>query len=453
MKIKSIINKFYGFSVKKHLIIIFCVALFVRICVSFVAYKTNAQDKWSDDLLYLDYTKTLINEGINFSLFVESVYIEWYDYIGPGIGILNYPIVCLFPNNCLMIFVFVSVIGSFIPIMIFLISHKLFNKSIALLSAYWSVFYILYLKFIPTMGKETWMSLFLLINVYFVFLLTDNNRDRKIVKQILVYFTSAIVMAFSILFDERFFVFILVFPILLLFYNKPFFNGFKIALVYSILVLLFLLPWNIRNYQRYDKVVIISKRTEHLTDRVLGYKNQDSGLMDDICALYGRYYIHDYQIDSVISGKKTVTDGGSEISEEMKLAMKNGYLPHPFKWYEAIWSRLKEFWRPLDLSNEYQKTGYCFNGKWSFRHNASTFLSYGILLPFFILGLFKLFKQEKKIFTILFLTIVVYCIIHVATICFTTWRYRVPIDSLIMIIAFYYLSSLFKKGSLICKEQ
>jgi hypothetical protein len=440
MRMKKTLKKYYNFSVKKHLIIIFCISLIIRISISFIAYKHKSHEIVSDNTLYLAYTNTLINEGVNFEPFHPLC-----EYTSPGIAILSYPIVYLFNSNWLMIFIFISIIGSLTPIMIFLIAIKIFNKSSAILAALWGVFYIQHLKFIPTMGKEIWMSLFMLLNVYFIILLTDKIRERGVGNQLLIFVTSTFVLAFSILFDERFIVFLLIYPVLILFLTKPFSNGLRNAFVYLILVIIFLLPWNIRNYQRYDKVVLLTKRTEHITDKLFGYENRNGNLMNEYFDTYGYEYIHDYQIDSVISGKITETDGGAEIHEAMRKAMKNGFLPHPLKWHEQYWSRFREFWRPVSFSGKYLNTGYYFNGKWSLRHNLSTMASYGVLLPFFILGLFRLLKREKKVFTILFMTIFVYCFIHVATVGFTVWRYRVPLDSLIILIAFYYISDLINR--------
>lgn len=438
MKIKNIFYRTYNFSARKHLVIIFSIALIVRVCVSVIAYQTNVMSKFGDDKCYYEYNTNLVDQGLNFeSLFNIS------DYCGPGIVIVNYPIFYLFGSNWMIIFLYVSVVSSFIPVLIYLISNKFLNKKTAILASFWSIVYILNLKFVPTMGKDIWMTLFLLLNVYYLLIILNNNfKDRTLKNKVKIYLISTLIFALSILYDERFLGFMAIFPLLILFLNKHKINGLKIASIYFLLTVIFLLPWNIGNYKKYGKVVILSKRTEHFTDKVFNYESQDHEVMDDICGLYGIYYLHDNQIDSVINGYITVTDGGYSIPKEMGQAMRNGNLPHPFKWNEALWSRFKEFWRPLDFSNEYQKTGYYFNGKWSLRHNISTFLSYGILLPFFVLGLFRLMKESRPMFFVFFTIISFYCLIHVATICFTVWRYRVPIDSLIMIIAFYYFSYL-----------
>ncbi|MBI4648415.1 MAG: hypothetical protein HY738_17985 [Bacteroidia bacterium] len=418
MKIVNLFKKFYHLPLFSHLVIIFLISLIIRSSVSIVAYQSNIMKDFADDLFYLNYVNVIIEQGINFKSFAMS------EYLVPGIGIVNYPFIYIFGNNWLM------------------------EKKTALLASIWSIFYVLHLKHVPTMGKELWMSLFMLLNIYLLLVIMDNFKSKPLKYQISIYLISSFIFAFSILFDERYFMFLMLFPLLILFLNKPIINGLKIASIYVLLTIIFLLPWHIRSYIRHDKIIILSKRTEKLTDKIFGYKNQNYEAMDDICSLYGRYYIHDYQIDSVINGYKKFTDGGYEITEDMRLEMKNGFLPHPFNWYESLWSRFKEFWRTTDFCNEYQKTGYYFNGKWSLKHNLSTFLSYGILLPFFILGLFELIKKKKKLFVILFSIIAFYCLIHVMYICFVTWRYRIPIDSIIIIIAFYYISPLLENLSI-----
>ena len=88
---KKMLRKYYDFSVKKHLIIIFCISLIIRISISFIAYKNKAHEIVSDNTLYLAYTNTLINEGVDFEPFHPLC-----EYTAPGIAILSYPIVYLF---------------------------------------------------------------------------------------------------------------------------------------------------------------------------------------------------------------------------------------------------------------------------------------------------------------------------------------------------------------------
>ena len=98
-------------------------------------------------------------------------------------------------------------------------------------------------------------------------------------------------------------------------------------------------------------------------------------------------------------------------------------------------------WKPVDFWWDYSSTGFRWDGKWSLAHNLTSGFFYGLLLPFFILGFVFLYKQNRTIFW-LFLVIVLYhTLIHVLFIPYSRNRYRLPIDFIIIILAW---SSIYK---------
>jgi hypothetical protein len=154
--------------------------------------------------------------------------------------------------------------------------------------------------------------------------------------------------------------------------------------------------------------------------------------LDTFNNIYGAFYIHDYQVDSVISGNKKITDGGWKISSAQIEAMKRGELPHPLTGVNAIRSRITTMLEPFQIKGRYERTGYFYYKK-STRHNIATGLFYGVMFFFSFPGFYHLFKLNKKVFYLLIAPILIYTLIHALTIPYTNWRYRLPLDSIFII--------------------
>ena len=140
------------------------------------------------------------------------------------------------------------------------------------------------------------------------------------------------------------------------------------------------------------KFVLLTPRTERFTDKIFGYEQKDY-FSDDFTSIKGTYYIHDYQMDSVITGLKTVTDGGYKIPDVQIEAMKNGDLPAPLTGFAAFFSRLKTMFEPIQIKGDFERTGYYYYKK-SLRQNIATFLFYGVLSHFFFSRVLLLVQNQ-----------------------------------------------------------
>ena len=81
--------------------------------------------------------------------------------------------------------------------------------------------------------------------------------------------------------------------------------------------------------------------------------------------------------------------------------------------------------------------------KWSLRHNIVTIASYGLLLPFALIGIVSLAKKRDKILWFFILPIFFHTLVH--TLIWGETRYRLPIDMFLIISAGYGVSLTQKK--------
>lgn len=417
-------------------LILFIFGLVLRISYALYAYNDNIMEGFKDDKYYFQMSKEMSEQG---SLFYTTDQPE-YDIVGPGLVWIDGLVITLLGENWLWIFVINAIATGLIAMLTFKVACLIVDRESAILAGIWSCFYLFYFILTPTAGKDIWMALFLILMVY---LLLIQSRQVKINYPLLILFTFIFVFSFHL--DERFFMFS---PFIFLYFLASDTNGFKQfkfskSILFVLLVILLMLPWGIRNYNKHNKIVLISTRTERLTDKLLGYESRELPI-DYLTDLKGKNYIYDYQIDSVKNGSIKFTDGGAEISEAQRQTMLKGKLPHKFTFAEAVWSRTKILLRPFQIGGEFQKTGYFYYKK-SFKHNLASFLFYGVMFIFAFPGFYWLFYENRTGFILLLTTILIYTAIHAFFVPWTTWRYRLPLDSLFIITGSYGMMMAFKK--------
>jgi hypothetical protein len=118
--------------------------------------------------------------------------------------------------------------------------------------------------------------------------------------------------------------------------------------------------------------------------------------------------------------------------------MRNhGKLPRSFSFIENALMSFRTLWKPVDITYNYTTGGYRFDGKWSLLHNLAVGMTYGILLPFFVIGWISLYRSNRRIAIFLLLILVYHTLIHIVFIPFTRNRYRIPIDFIIIILGWH----------------
>ena len=101
-----------------------------------------------------------------------------------------------------------------------------------------------------------------------------------------------------------------------------------------------------------------------------------------------------------------------------------------------------EFFSPINLGrfSPYPSGDYLIN---STRHNLANLLNYGILLPFFLLGIVLLIIRKRREVWLLLIPILFHTTFHVFS--WARERYRFVIDTLIIMLAMYAVIWLYQK--------
>lgn len=403
---------------------LFLIGVVIRLSYVVYAYNNDIMDGFKDDKYYYHMAIEMSEQGKLFYTTDDPA----YDIVGPGLVWINGLTIIMFGDNWLGIFIISAIASGLIVFFTYKTARLILDEDSALLAGIWSCVYLFYIMFSARAGKDIWMSTLMIVLLY---LLLVQVPQLKVNYPLFILFTFIFVFSFHL--DERYFMFS---PFIFFYFLVIDTNGFRQfrftkSILFVLLVILFMLPWSIRNYYKHNKVVLISTRTERLTDRLLGYESRELPI-DYLTDLKGKNYIHDYQIDSVLNGSIKYTDGGTEISEAQRQTMLKGKLPHEFTFQEAVWSRTKIFLRPFQIGGEFQKTGYFYYKK-SFKHNLASFFFYGIMFFFAIPGFYWMFNKNRTGFILLLSTILIYTAIHALFVPWTTWRYRLPLDSLFII--------------------
>lgn len=413
-------------------IIIFSLAFLVRLVYIAIFYYPDIAKSFSDDLAYMNMTQNIIEQGFWLTN-LESLG-SYSGAVGPGIGWILLPVVAVFGANWLAVFIYVAIGSALISVLIYKIALFLYNKRIALFASIYSIFFISFMKYTISSGKDIWMTLLFLFTIYLIIRLDEKSKR-------FVLYTVLSAFIYTVLFhlDERF---LILSPVLFLFLTiknlKPLKLEIKKPLIFTLFVLLLTLPWTLRNYKVYKRVLFVSVRTAPLTENLIGYEPKEY-----LSSNKDRWYISETKIDSISKGLIPERELLMDMDKQQINAIKMGITPKPYNYWQIVWASFINFWEPVDFKYSYYHDGYRFDGKWSFKHNISTGLTYGIVLIFSIIGLFYLFNKNRRInYLLIFLTLT-YFFIHLFLIPFTKYRYRLPIEPIVIIYGCYGIFIMF----------
>jgi hypothetical protein len=428
---RQLFNRFLSSDDKRIAILLFSAALVLRAAYALYFYFSQPLPATN---IYYELAQEIISQG---RILYDTSH-PYYEFPGPVLPWINAVTMLVLGENYLGLYIVTAVGSSLITLYTYKTARLFLDKRVSVISGLWSLFYLFYFFYTPTPGKDIWMSFFMIFLIY-NFIKLFGNQEFSYQR----YFVFILMFAISFHLDERFFVFTPIIGLFLLNLDTSGFRklNFSKTILFALLLIFLMVPWTYRNYRKHDKIVLLSTRTETFTDPIFGYETR-AHMLDNANDIYGIYYIHENQFDSVIDGTKTHTDSGRKISPAMVTAMQKGRYPSPLTGIRAFSVRLLSMFEPLQIKGRYERSGYFYYQK-SVKHNIVTFLFYGSMFLLSIGGFVKLYNSNTKVFYIFLSVILIYALIHALAIPYTNWRYRLPLDSIFIMVGVYGLVEIY----------
>lgn len=411
----------------------FVLSFIIRLIYCIYYDYTFAFTTFGDDLDYISYANNILVQGIT----VKDISQMYGNAHLSGIGwpLILASVFKIFGENYYIVYLLNILFSSFQVVLVYLVAKEIFNKHVAIFSAVWCAFYIKFIKYTPSILKENLLH-FLFFLVIYLFI---RQIKEKSIKTLILLILAFIFLIHT---DERYFAF---FPLILLLYlyyfRKDLKTGLKLSGIFAGAVILLMIPWTIRNYEVYQKPVILTLRTAPFTDKILGYDEniiQEESIGKNTS--YNRKNLPAYEeitmklvnkepLDSMHLDKYTYID-------LMRKGIADGKIPRTFSKAENIYANFTELFRPFRFSGGYIANGYRYMPPWPMFNNAVVILQYGILLPFFFIGFYFFITSKNKYFLLVTSFLIMYSFVHIF-LAHSVERYRNPIDGLIFMIAFY----------------
>ena len=402
----------------KILIILFIASLIIRSIFGVITYDKMGSSGFGDDWTYIGYAHQLVKGNIIH--FDETSPYPGYDKVlsesyGPGLPIIITPVIAIFGDNYVYIYILNALLQSVAVIFVFLLGKEYFNKKVGLLSAAWITFYWYHIQYIPRILKETVLVLLVILALYFFIL---SIKKKNITNIILTSF----IFTYLLHTDERFIFFFPVFLFGYFFLNEwNLKKGLRQSLIFCLMVLCFMTPWLIRNQIKYNQPVLITARLQDRINRLIGAE-----------PIHSKNFTWDREVVLAKYKKK------GKKQEELEY-IQSGNTPYFFEGVENIIINVIEHWRFVRFRPGYVMQGYRFAGAWTNRANILYPLQWGVPLLLCVVSVFIAFYKKNKYAIFLFCMIIVHAVLHSGILLYGKARYRVPFDVVVIIIGFYGL--------------
>ncbi|MDD5595616.1 MAG: glycosyltransferase family 39 protein [Candidatus Omnitrophica bacterium] len=299
-------------------------------------------------------------------------------------------------QNLFAIFIFQAIISTATAYIIYKLALRIFGKTAAVVSLFLAGLNGYYLFYVFNPLRETLNYFLVILFFYLLFICLNDSRHKK--KYLFLASLSLVLLVHT---DSRYLYFFPCCAALFLIFNH-FKTGLKNFIIFSSIAIVLSVPWMVRNYVAYNNFVLIS--TFHFKPGVNLVNNFKLKIKPK--SLSTVYYV-------ACPGKN---------QKELKLCPR---------FTNIYWLSLRKFLSPFQFDVLYNT-----DGKVIFKHsllgNICSILSYGLLLPFALIGLINLRKQMKFLFFIL-LPLLLHSLIHIFIA--GEYRYRIPMDSFLIILA------------------
>jgi len=376
---------------KRKILILFSVAFLIRL-IFILTLKNHFY--FDDEYEYFNMVKNFLSGK---GLIVGEMLKSFRPPLYPLFLSLFYGMGC----SLITIRIIQVIISSFTVLLIYITGKKIFGEKVGFISAIISVlypFFIFYTGFILT---ETLFIFLIVVTIYFYILTLESDKyEIKYLIQCGIYSGLSSLCRPTI---EPFF---LIFLLFLLMEKANFKIKIKKILIASSFFILTLSPWIIRNYVIFKKFIPATTMGGWVFWEGNNPKSEGGP-----CSYFPK---------NILKMEETKRNSYlySLAIEEIK---KN---PKRFIW--LLYNKFKRFWNIVPNASQFQKLFY----------RIISILSFGLLLPFFIIGFFLSLKKKKGL--IIHAFIVYFTAFHIVFL--ASIRYRVAIEPFYIIFAVYGLT-------------
>ena len=299
--------------------------------------------------------------------------------------------------------------GIVVVYLIFRIGRRLFGETAGLFAAAFAAGYSYLILYSATLLTETPFIVFLLLAIEATYQLVEDDDNRWL---IVLGFALAGVVVFRMA--------VLPFVVLLLvwIYIKKRNTESPLSLVQMFvpvaIMMLAILPWSFRNYMLFDRFMLLESQFGHV---LWNSNHPDQGI-----SFRGSWVA---PIPQDLSGLSE-----AELTYALLERGIDNILRDPGRFFLLTLSRVKYFFTFWPTANS------------STISNFSRVMSFGILLPFMLYGLFISFPQWRRLVPI-YLFLVVHIGVYVVS--WVMIRYRIPIDAVLILFAGLAAADLFSR--------
>jgi 4-amino-4-deoxy-L-arabinose transferase-like glycosyltransferase len=373
------------------LAVVFVVALAARVAATFVV---AAHDPVIDgDMISYDAFATRIVAG--------GWWNEPVSYREPGYPMLVAVVYALTDHSVTAARYVNALLGALTCLAVYALGRRVFGAMVGLMAAGWFSVYFHSVHYSPYLLRESLVTL--LAVVFWVFLFDAARGARRTRSAVF----AAIGYVLLVHTDARFLFHAPFVLLYLLLAGGGWRRALRPSLVLCAVVIVGMIPWQLRNYMAYHRVVVVNTRTLVIEVPWVDYTQLET--------------------PKHLQPKAPDTREGVRRLHGARRALYD----------------LAEFYRVFRFRGEVRNNSNVWERPWSSFHNWSSILMYGTLIPFFIYGYWVILRRRMTGAYVLVLPVLAHTILHVLE--WGRYRYRMPIEPLLIIVAFFGVSLLWNR--------
>lgn len=294
-----------------------------------------------------------------------------------------------------------AVLSTLVVGMIYLLARRLFGETVALVSGLIAACYAYLVFYGVTLVTETPFILSLLVAIYLAYRFVESPS-------IWITIALGVSLAVAVLFRMAVVFYV---PFLLAWIVLQQRRRWVMALIPIVIIVLSLLPFTIRNYLMWDRVLLLESQFGHVF-----WNGNHPGHQGDF---------HPFEVFPIPEEVLSSRNDAEITNRLLRMGIEN-VARDPVDFLRLTVTRLREFftfWPTADST---------------IQANLLRVISFGVVLPFAVAGLILNARRWRELVLVL-----LYLVIHtgVYAISWTMIRYRVPLDTFLIIFAAYALVS------------